>query len=229
MPRTSRASVANYCYHVLNRGNDSARVFHDDCDYEAFVALLAEATLLVPMRMIAYCLMPDHFHLVVWPRGDGDLSRWMHWLMTAHVSRYLRHHRSRGHVWQGRFKAFPIQEDGHLLTTVRYVEQNPLRAELVDRAEDWPWSSLHGIARGRPSPMLDPGPESARRGEGWVGSVNAPMTEAELDRLRRSVARGAPFGSGPWAEETAARLGLESSLHAPGRPRGRLGVGEGRG
>jgi putative transposase len=215
MPRTARASAANSCYHVLNRGNARVCVFYDDDDYAAFVTLINEATLRVPMRTIAYCLMPNHFHLILWPRGDGDVSRWMQWLLTAHVRRHARLHRTTGHIWQGRFKAFPIQEDGHLLTVVRYVERNPLRAGLVGRAEDWPWSSLHGFAHGRPSPALDPGPESARRGEGWARWVNAPMTEAELERLHRSVARGVPFGSGSWTAESAERPGLRP----PGRPR----------
>jgi putative transposase len=122
----------------------------------------------------------------------------------------------------GVFKAFPIQEDDHLRTTLRYVERNPLRAGLVGRAEDWPWSSLHGLARGMPSSTLHPGPEAPRRGEGWVERVNAPMTEAEVDALRRSVTRGAPFGSGAWTIATATHLGLASSLRglAPERSGG---------
>jgi len=120
----------------------------------------------VPMRTIAYCLMPNHFHLVVWPRGDGALSRWMHWLLTAHVRRYARHHRTSGHIWQGRFKAFPIHRDDQLTTVVRYVERNPLRAGLVgwglvERAEGWPRSSHRPGASG---PALDPGPVPRRAG-----------------------------------------------------------------
>jgi putative transposase len=214
MPRTARASAANYCYHVLNRGNARARVFHKDDDYEAFLGLIAEAALRIPMRLVAYCLMPNHFHLAVWPAGDGDLSRWMHWLMTAHVRRYLRHYHSSGHVWQGRFKAFPVQDDDHLRVVLRYLERNPLRAGLVDRAEDWPWSSL---ARAGQAPRLDPGP--APRGAGWVESVNAPMTEAECTAIRRSVRRDCPLGSVAWVERTAAALGLGSSLRERGRPR----------
>src|SRR3954469_11960214 len=110
MPRTARASAAGYCYHVLNRGNARATGFHKDRDYDAFLEMMAEANLRVPMRIIAYCLMPNHFHMALWPREDGDLSRWMHWLLTTHVRRYLRHDQGSGHVWQGRFKAFPIQD-----------------------------------------------------------------------------------------------------------------------
>ncbi|HUY31645.1 MAG TPA: transposase, partial [Pirellulales bacterium] len=142
MARTARASVGGICYHVLNRGNGRAQVFHKDGDFVAFVELMAAACRRLPLRVLGYCLMPNHFHLVLWPRGDEDLSLWMQWLMTSHVRRYHRHYRSSGHVWQGRFKAFPIEQDDHLLTVLRYVERNPLRAGLVQRAESWAWSSL---------------------------------------------------------------------------------------
>jgi putative transposase len=164
-----------------------------------------------------YCLMPNHFHLALWPSGDGDLGRWMHWLLTAHVRRYRRHYGGTGHVWQGRFRAFPIQEDDHLLTVLRYIERNPLRAGLVERAEQWPWSSLAAGAAAVAGPRLDPGP--VPRGADWVAAVNAPMFAAEVEAVRRSVRRDAPFGSEPWVLRTAAALGLESSLNWRGNPR----------
>ena len=142
MPRTSRASVGGICYHVLNRGNAQAEVFHKVDDFAAFLQLMAEANERLPLRILGYALMPNHFHLVLWPRADGDLSRWMQWLLTSHVRRYHRHYHGSGHVWQGRFKAFPIEQDEHLHTVLRYVERNPLRAKLVRRAEAWAWSSL---------------------------------------------------------------------------------------
>jgi putative transposase len=148
MPRTARASLGNWCYHVLNRGNARAEVFHKDADYAAFVALFEPACERLRMRIVGYCLMPNHCHLVLWPYGDGDLGRWMQWLMTAHVRRYHRHYGGSGHVWQGRFKAFPIQQDAHFLTLLRYAERNALRAKLVRRAEDWTWSSLRQRSAG---------------------------------------------------------------------------------
>jgi putative transposase len=213
MPRTARASAGGYCYHVLNRGNARAEVFHHPGEYHAFLDLLGEASLRTPMRLLAYCLMPNHFHLVVWPRGDGDLSRWMHWLLTAHVRRYLRCYHSSGHVWQGRFKAFPIQEDDHLLTVLRYVERNPLRAGLVPHAADWPYSSLHRTAG---PPALDPGP--VPRGPGWADFVQAPLFEADDEAIRDCLRRDRPWGGETWVRTTAAHLGLTSSLRPRGRP-----------
>jgi putative transposase len=130
------------CYHVLNRGNARAEVFHKADDYAAFLKLLPLGMDRLPMRIVGFCLMPNHFHMVLWPHNDGDLGRFMQWLLTSHVRRYHRHYKSSGHVWQGRFKAFPIQQDEHLLAVLRYVERNPLRARLVKRAENWNWSSL---------------------------------------------------------------------------------------
>ncbi len=212
MPRTARASRANFCYHVLNRGNAHAQVFHKPGDYGSFVELIEAAARRSPMRILAYCLMPNHFHLVLWPSGDGDLGPWMQWLMTSQVRRHHRHYGSSGHVWQGRFKAFPIEEDDHLRVVLRYVERNPLRAGLVERAEAWPWSSLAA-----PPAWLDPGP--APRGEGWVEGVNGVESEDEIRQVRGCIERGSPFGSESWTARTANMLGLESAIRARGRPR----------
>ena len=152
--------------------------------------------------------------MALWPRDDGDLSRWMHWLLTTHVGRYLRHYHSSGHVWQGRFKAFPIEADDHLRTVLRYIERNPLRAHLVERAELWRWSSLSATGSAL---TLDPGP--APRGKGWTEDVNVLMTEAECDTIRESIRRDRPLGSELWVSETAGTLGLEASLRDRGRPR----------
>jgi len=217
MPRTARASAANYCYHVLNRGNARVEVFHKEDDYDAFVELIPEACARLPMRVLAYCVMPNHFHLVLWPSADGDLSRWMQWFLTSHVRRYHRHYHTSGHVWQGRFKAFPIAEDNHLRAVLRYVERNPLRAGLVARAEEWPWSSLRLLAaRDRPA-WFDAGP--APRGRGWLQGVNRAMNEREVERIRECIRRGKPYGDEEWATQAARELGLESSLRPRGRPR----------
>ena len=207
------------CYHVLNRGNGRAKVFHKEGDYAAFLKLLCQASERVPMRLLAYCLMPNHFHLVVWTYEDGDLSRWMQWLLTSHVRRYHRHYHSSGHVWQGRFKAFPIEEDEHLGIVMRYVERNPVRAKTIPvrKASRWPWSSLGSPPKDVDRPRLDPGP--IPRGSDWLRWVNEPQTEAELKALRESIVRGRPFGSESWQAQAAKRLGLESSLRPRGRPR----------
>ncbi len=168
----------------------------------------------LPMRIVGYCVMPNHFHLILWPHGDGDLGKWMQWLLTAHVRRHHRINETDGRIWQGRFKAFPIKQDEHLLTVLRYVERNALRANLVARAEKWPWSSLS---------RRDGSPASAELPielpADWSEFVNRPETQAELEALRGSVNRQTPFGTPYWQQSMAERLGLEQSLRPPGRPR----------
>jgi putative transposase len=215
MARTARASAGGVYYHVINRGNARNTVFHQEDDYRAFVQLLADAKRRLPMRLLAYCLMPNHFHLVLRPHHAGDLSRWMQWLLTSHVRRYHRHYHSAGRVWQGRFKAFPIQADDHLLAVWRYAERNPLRAALVRKSVDWPWSSLSRAEvpkdlRMTASPIDRPTP--------WSRWVDKPHHEAELTAIRARLNRGTPFGSALWAQRTATKLGLEASLRPRGRP-----------
>ncbi len=143
----------------------------------------------------------------------------MQQVTNTHVKRWKehRHEIGYGHLYQGRYKAFLIQEDEHLLVVLRYIERNPLRAGLVERAEEWSWSSLGAVAGGRAEPLLDPGP--IPRGQGWVEAVNAPMFESEVQAIRRSVQRNAPFGTDPWVLKTATTLGLESALRTRGNPR----------
>jgi putative transposase len=218
MPRAARASIGGICYHVLNRGNARRRVFYKNADYQAFLKAMAHACVEVPMRVLGFCLMPNHFHLVLWPINDGDLSSWMHWLQNTHVRRYHKHYHGSGHIWQGRFKSFPIGEDDHLLTVLRYAERNPLRANLVRRAEEWEWSSArHWQApESRPSYLIA-GP--VRRPKDWLAWVNQPVTEGEVEALRRSVNRGTPFGAAAWVVRTAEQLGLQATLRPRGRPR----------
>ena len=141
MPRVARGLADNQVYHILNRGNGRQDVFRKPEDFSAFVRLISEAKRKCPIQVMAYCLMTNHFHLLVKTREGSDLGKWMQWLMTSHVRRYHRHYGSSGHVWQGRFKSFPVQDDEHLLTVIRYVEGNPVRAGMVKSAKDWPWSS----------------------------------------------------------------------------------------
>ena len=177
--------------------------------------MMSESSVRLPMRSLAYCLMPNHFHLILRPHADGDLSRWMQWLLTTHVRRYLKHYGHTGHVWQGRFKAFPIEDDDHLVTVVRYVERNPLRAGLVEQTQDWPWSSLGANPLGMESTPTVTSDDLLRRGD-WTQFVNEPMTEAEQRAIQLSIRRDRPFGSDEWTRSTAQKLGLESSLKSRG-------------
>ena len=222
MGRPRRNSLGGYLYHVLNRGHGRLPVFHKDFDYEAFLHVVTETQEHVHgVRLLAYCLMPNHWHLVLWPRKDGELSDFMHWLTLTHTQRWHAHYQNigGGHLYQGRFKSFPVQTDEHYLTVCRYVERNALRAGLVERVESWRWGSLAqrrgtGLATG---PVLSDGPLPWPKN--WLAQVNRPVKEMELESLRQCVERGQPFGGEAWVKRAAGKLGLASTLRPRGRPK----------
>jgi putative transposase len=217
MPRPPRHIFAGECYHVLNRANRKAEVFHEPADYLAFIQLVQKAQQRIEISLFAYCLMPNHVHLVVRPAGDGDITRWMKWLFTTHASHYHKKYGTTGHVWQGRYKHFPVQGDHHLLTLLRYVERNAARAKLVVRAEEWRWGSLHGRVHGHAALRLAESPTPLP--PAWSEFVNQPQTSAELAAIRTSVNRQRPFGADEWVSQTASSSELQQTLFSVGRPR----------
>lgn len=222
MPRTARVAPGGVIFHVLNRANARATIFTGDGDYAGFERVLAEMVTIIPIRLLAYCLMPNHWHLLLWPRADGDLGRFMQRVTTTHVRRWRLAHDNvgEGHLYQGTYKSFPIQNDDHLFTVCRYVERNPLRARLVKRAQDWRWSSLWRRRHPRVTedvPTLSDWPETPPRN--WVQRVNRPETDQELEALHASLRRGRPFGAESWQKRTARRLGLQSTFRPRGRPK----------
>ncbi|MFM7250203.1 MAG: transposase [Planctomycetaceae bacterium] len=223
MPRPNRHAPGGLPFHVLNRSVGRRTLFHSGADYVAFIDTVAETLRTRPMRICSYCVMPNHWHMVLWPECDGHLSAFVQHFTNLHVKRWKRVHGEvgLGHLYQGRFKSFPIQSDAYFHAVVRYVERNPLRANLVERAEDWPWSSLGQRSGSAPIPIASwPVPHTAdREGSEWLEWVNRPQTEAELERLRSCAIRGKPFGDEGWVDEVAARLYLTATLRPRGRPR----------
>lgn len=207
MPRIPRGQQGGYAYHVINRGNGRATVFHKPQDFEAFISVLAEARQRHRIKLFAFCLMPNHFHLVIEPEDSTALSKFMQWLLTSHVRRYHQHYGSSGHVWQGRFKSFAVQRDEHLITVLRYVLQNPVRAGLSSTAWEWRWSSLR-----RPQ-IVDVCPVSDDE------QLAEPIQQETLTTIRECVNRQRPFGRKVWQVEMAATFGLGSTLRPRGRPR----------
>ena len=219
MARRPRIAPGGIAYHVMNRGAARRRIFSSEGDYAAFEKALAEARKLVGMRVCAYVLMPNHFHLVLWPARDGQLSQFMKWLTLTHSQRWHAYRRCAGSgaLYQGRFRSFPVRSDEHFLSVCRYVERNPLRAKLVERAQDWKWSSLGRRGTAEARQLLDEWPVPYPRD--WAAKVNEAQSAQELEALRLSVKRGGPYGPASWARRTAARLGLSATLRPIGRPK----------
>lgn len=217
MPRVYRYLEEGYSYHVLNRGNGKQKIFHKDQDFAAFVQIMKEAKDRFPMDIFAYCLMPNHFHMVLMPNQPGHLSMWMHWLMSTHANRYRQHYKTTGHLWQGRFKSFIIQNDKHLLTILRYVEGNAVRAGLVFSAKDWLWSSLRERLGEKEEKIINH--LHVELPSDWMRFVDEPLTERDVEKIRQSVIRQAPFGNYGWQKRISKNLNIESTLRPRGRPR----------
>lgn len=196
-------------------------IFNKPADFNAFERIVAEGLSRYPCRILCYQLMSSHWHFVLQPTEDGGMSDFLRWVTLTHTQRYHAHcgTSGQGHVYQGRFKSFPIQDDDHYFVVARYVERNAVRAGLVDRAEDWQWGSLYRwLAHPEPDPKLLSSWSVARL-PNWVKRVNEPLSAKELEAVRWSVKRGSPFGSETWVESISRRLGLESTLRPRGRPR----------
>ena len=221
MGRVTRADVGGVVYHVLNRANFRSTLFRGPQEYDDFMKVIRESLELTPMRILAYCLMPNHWHLVLHPEHDGDLSRFMHRVSLTHTQRF--HSKTNtigyGHIYQGRYKSFPVQDNNYFLTLVRYVERNAKRASLVGRAEEWQWSSayvrLHGTAEHKK--ILSPWPIATP--DDYLELVNASQPKEEVENIRLATKRSRPFGDDAWVAKKVKEFGLENSLMERGRPR----------
>jgi putative transposase len=226
MGRLPRPIDDGLVYHALNRGNNRAPVFADDEDFRAFLEALGQTQARYPFRLLGYCLMTNHFHLLLRPEAGQSISRILQSLTVAHTWRHHKRHRSSGHVWQGRFKSPLVQDDAHLLVVLRYIEANPLRASMVSDLADYAWSSYlhHGL--GAPDALLAPVPELEMLGRGpaerrarWRARVHAAQPGKELAAVRQSVTTGRPFGSEGWVQSKARSLGIPLVPRPRGRPR----------
>lgn len=223
MARIPRAATPDTVYHVLNRANGREGIFQKEQDYAAFMKILVEGKEKYDMRLLAFCIMPNHWHLVLYPRSGEDLSQFMRFVTHTHTQRFHTHYHTvgYGHLYQGRFKSFPVQDDNYFLQVCRYVERNPIRAGLAEKIADWPWSSAwvrtHGSVE-QQRILADWPVEKPEYYEKWADTLSEDE-EKKLEEIRSAVKRSAPFGESEWVRSVAEKLGLESTLRKRGRPR----------
>ena len=221
MPRVSRVAVGGMIYHVINRSNGRVPIFESEAEYHHFESLLQEGVELTGMRILAYCIMPNHWHLVLHPKNDGDMGEFMRWVTTTHVRqrRSMTDTIGHGHLYQGTYKSFPVEIDAHFLHLMRYVEQNPIRAKLVRKAEEWKWSSLWRREKGtaKEKKLLAKLPVDLPKN--YLSQVNTTLEQDTLESLRKSVNKGTPFGSDTWIDKLVTKFNVGNLLRNPGRPK----------
>ncbi len=221
MPRISRVDVGGEVYHVLNRANARVQIFDTETDYLQFEEILIDAVLKYDMRLLSFCVMPNHWHLALYPKSDGDLQRFMGWLANTHTRRWhvAKKTVGQGHLYQGRYKSFLCEQDRHLFTVLRYIERNAKTANLIPQAELWRWSSVwwreYGTTEQKkalsqwPIPML----------ENYLQLLNEPLSRTEEEKLSRSEEKNIPFGKDEWVGEVVKKYGIEQVIRRVGRPK----------
>jgi REP-associated tyrosine transposase len=218
MPRHPRISPDGFVQHVLNRGDHRETLFYTIDDFIVFLSLIAEAACRVPMRILAYCVMRNHFHLLLWPYVGDDLPRFMHMLMVLHINRHRYRHppESPGHIYQSRYTNVIVEHGRSIVSVAKYIEGNAMNAGLVRRAEVYPWSSASPLARHPDRPALSGWP--IQKPHDWLTLLNLRTPASELKRIQRSAARGAPYGSPAWTARVVKEFGLEHTMRRQGRP-----------
>ncbi|MCA9355642.1 transposase [Candidatus Kaiserbacteria bacterium] len=218
MGRVPRVDVGNEVYHVINRANARLKIFFKEEDYQLFESILEDAAERYDMRIIAYCIMPNHFHLILYPKKDGDLQRFMQWLTLTHTQRWHVQNKTigSGHLYQGRYKSFLIEQDQHLLTVIRYVERNPLRAKLVKNLNNWKYSSFYRRENNKAN-LLTKLPVALPRD--YEDFIHTPLTAGELEVARYSVNKGKPFGGEQWSGDMIDKYDLDATTRGRGRPK----------
>ena len=202
----------------MNRAARRIHLFDSAADYAAFDQIIHEAKVRTGMAIVVYCIMPTHWHFVLYPDEGRQMSRFMHWLTVTHAQRWQKFHQmvGTGPVYQGRFKAIPVQTDTQFLNVCRYVERNPLRAGLVLRAQDWQWSTLWQRNQDR-AEITDDWPVG--RPSNWTNIVNGIEDGKELETIRSAIKQSKPLGNEAWVRETEQALGISRNSRPRGRPK----------
>ncbi len=214
MARMPRLVVPGYPHHVTQRGNRRMKTFFSEGDYQAYLNWVSEFKAEAGVEIWAYCLMPNHVHLVVVPEQKDSLSSFFR-QVHRYYSRYINFRENwRGHLWQERFHSF-VMDEQYLLATVRYVELNPVRAHLCQRPEQWRWSSTKAYRSGIDDSVVSVQPMLSRIND-WDQYLKTGEDVSDIDCIRRNSRTGRPLGNGDFIESLEVLTGRELKVRKPG-------------
>jgi len=221
MARQPRVDITGEVYHVINRANARWRIFKTTKDYAAVIDSLEEIKETLPLDIFSFCIMPNHWHFIVRPGHNGGMGKFFGKFTQKVTQRWHAAHHTigSGHLFQGRFKSFLVEQDSYFIQLMKYVEGNALRAKLVKKAEEWQWSSLflRNNVPERSNKILSPWPVDIPYN--YQKLVNQPLPKPQLESIRHSVIRSKPFGEIPWVEKVINKYDLQHTIRPEGRPR----------
>lgn len=221
MPRIPRLDIGGNYYHIVNRANARLQIFNNEEDYELFEGVLQDAWDIYQPNILAYCVMPNHFHIVIKTKEDGQMSLFMKWFTQTHASRWHAKNKTHGSgsLYQGRYKSFIIQDDQHLFTVLRYVERNPVTAKLVTKPLNWKYSSVYRRYEGDTEKKKLLTPWAIEEPVDYLDILTQPMTAKEIDRLEQSERKSTPYGDEEYVLSAIEQYGLKATTRNSGRPK----------
>lgn len=221
MARQPRIDIAGEIYHVINRSNARWKIFKSPKNFNAVIQSLVETLEEYPIDIFSFCIMSNHWHFAVRPKENGDMGQFFGKFTQKVTQRWHAAHKTTGsgHLFQGRFKSFLVEQDSYFLQLMKYIEANALRAKLVGKAEDWQWGSLYIRLHNQDlsNAILKAWPVDLPKD--YLKQVNDPLPKAELDHIRYSVIRSRPLGGLEWVNQVIKKYNLEHTERSPGRPR----------
>jgi REP-associated tyrosine transposase len=192
MPRIARVVAPGLPHHITQRGNRRQQTFFCQEDYQAYLDFMAEWCQKCQIEIWAYCLMPNHVHLIAVPKSEEGLRRAIGEAHKKYSNRINSRENWRGHLWQGRFSSFPMDQN-YLIVATRYIEMNPVHARLVKSPEDYIWSSASAHLNGRDDSLVKVEPLLEMVGD-WQGFLSGPISGSELLNIKRHERTGRPLG-----------------------------------
>ena len=217
MARLPRVVVPGYPHHVIQRGNRRQATFFCDKDYRAYIKLIAAAKGDAGVSILAYCLMPNHVHIVAVPETTESLADLFKEAHRRYTRRINLREDWRGHLWQERFHSY-VMDETHLVAAVRYIELNPVRAGLCKQPDDWHWSSVHAHLAARDDTLTNTGP-MLERISNWRSYLSCANSDETLQKLRQHAHTGRPLGSDEFIANLEAISGRLLRPKKPGRKR----------
>jgi len=221
MPRIARAVAVGFPHHIIQRGNNKEKVFFEEEDRQKYLELLKKYSDKWECPILAYCLMNNHVHLLARPKREESLYKMMQGITLCYTQHINRKYEKTGRLWESRYHSCIVDREHYLWAVARYIEQNPKRAKIVKKEEEYPYSSARAHIEGRRDDILGEKLFNDNQRKDYIAFIRESITEEEIQRLKYSTRTGRPFGREEFIKRMEKKLNKRFILQRPGRPKGR--------